>query len=285
MHTTRHINSIIKLNNGIEMPVVGLGVYKMQEGEEVENAILDALEAGYRMIDTAAVYGNEEGVGRAIKKSGLPREEVFVTTKLKRIESGYESALAAIDASLEKLGLSYVDLYLIHWPSASEDHAETINRREETWLAMEKIYRLGKARAIGVSNYLVRHLEEMKRYVHIMPAVNQVEFHPFLYQRELLDYCNQNGIRLQAYSPLVKGKKMNHEVLTGIAERYGKSVAQILIRWSIQKSCVAIPKSIHKDRIKENISVFDFEISDDNMNLIDSLNADEHFAWDPTPIL
>lgn len=276
--------STIRLNNGSEIPVIGLGTYKTEDGDEVQRAVEWALEAGYRMIDTAAVYGNEKGVGHAIKSSGIPREELFVTTKLANRDQGYDLALSAIDVSLARLGLDTVDLYLVHWPSASEDRSETINKRAETWRAMEKLYNSGKAKAIGVSNYCVWHLEEMKGYAHIPPMVNQVEFHPFLYQKELLDYCTNNRIILEAYSPLVKARKMENGVLGRIAEKYGKSIAQVLIRWSLQKGCVVIPKSVRKERITENISVFDFELADEDMEAIDTLHSNDRQAWDPTAI-
>lgn len=278
------LDSTIRLNNGSEIPVIGLGTYKTKDGGEVARAVQWALEAGYRLIDTAAVYGNEKGAGYAIKKSGVPREEIFVTTKLWNHDQGYDQTLSAIDVSLARLGLDTVDLYLIHWPSASEERSETINKRAETWRAMEEIVRSGKAKAIGVSNYCVQHLEEMKEYARVLPAVNQVEFHPFLYQKELLDYCANNGAILEAYSPLVKARKMKNDVLERIAHRWGKSVAQILIRWSLQKGCVVIPKSVRKERITENISVFDFELSDEDVRAIDGLHASDRQAWDPTAI-
>jgi len=273
------------LNNGVEMPVIGLGVYKSQEGEEVENAVTWALEAGYRLIDTASKYGNEVGVGKAIKNSGLDREEIFVTTKLWNTDQGYDNALSAIDVSLEKLNLPYVDLYLIHWPSAHEDRFQTINKRAETWKAMEEILESGKAKAIGVSNYIISHLEEMKEYAKVLPAVNQVEFHPFLYQKEMLYYCVQAEIIIEAYSPLVKARKMENEVITAVAHKHSKTNAQVLLRWSIQHGCVPIPKSVHRDRIYQNIDVFDFEISDEDMASIDNLNENIHQSWDPTSIV
>ena len=272
------------LNNGVEIPVIGLGVYKAQEGGEVENAVKWAIEAGYRLIDTASVYGNEVGVGKAIKNSGVLREEIFVTTKLANPDQGHKNTLKAIDVSLSKLGMSYVDLYLIHWPSASEDRPETINKREETWRAMEEILQSGKAKAIGVSNFTVKHLEEMKKYAKVLPAVNQVEFHPFLFQKELLAYCKQNNIVVEAYSPLVKARKMDNPILNALAQKYKKTNAQILVRWSLQMGCVPIPKSVHRERIRENASIFDFKISEEDMKAINSLNENIHQAWNPEKI-
>lgn len=280
-----NIGSRRKLNNGTEIPVLGLGVYKSQEGGEVENAVTWALDAGYRLIDTASRYDNEGGVGKAIADSTVPREEIFVTTKLWNTDQGYENTLRAIDGSLEKLGLSYVDLYLIHWPSADEDRFTTVNKRKDTWRAMEEILKSGKARAIGVSNYTTKHLKEMEEYATVMPAVNQVEFHPYLYQKELLDYCNDHNILIEAYSPLVKARKLEDALISEMSVKYGKTKAQILIRWSIQHGCVPIPKSAHKERIQENIEVFDFEITPEDMKAIDGLNINEHQAWDPHNIL
>ncbi|MDB5225640.1 MAG: Glyoxal reductase [Candidatus Adlerbacteria bacterium] len=279
-----NINTKRILNNGVEMPVMGLGVYKSQEGTEVEQAIAWALEAGYRLIDTAAIYGNEGGVGKAVLASRVPREEIFVTTKLWNTDQGYENALRAVDLSLQNLNLSYVDLYLVHWPSAEEDRFTTVNKREETWRAMEHILASGKAKAIGVSNYTVKHLEELKKYANILPAVNQVEFHPFLHQKDLLKYCNESGIVLEAYAPLVKARKMDNDSLTLIAQKYGKTNAQVLIRWSLQKGCIPIPKSVKQKRIKENIDVFDFELSAEDMAAIDSLDESIHQSWNPEEI-
>ncbi len=266
------------------MPVIGLGVWKIPDGEEVINSVKDALAAGYRMIDTAMIYQNEEGTGKAIRESGIPREEIFVTTKLWNTDQGYETALKAIDVSLAKLGLSYVDLYLVHWPTAGDvrNGAISINKREETWRAMEEIYKSGKAKAIGVSNYTVRHLEEMKRHAKITPAVNQVEFHPFLYQKELLEYCNKNNIVLEAYCPLMHGEKLNDERIVEIAKKYRKSAAHIVFRWHLQHGAVPIPKSTHKDHIKENINIFDFELGAEDMKKIDAMNENLHLRVDPT---
>ena len=282
--TEMNLQSRLTLNVGGSMPVLGLGTWQLSEGKEVETAVLWALEAGYRHIDTAKIYGNEQGVGRAIAKSEIPRQEIFVTTKLWNADQGYESALAAIDASLARLKLSYVDLYLVHWPHAS-DHREEKgaagNKRRETWQAMEEILKSGKARAIGVSNYTVRHLEEMKTYASVMPAVDQVEFHPFLYQKELLEYCEKNNIVLEAYSPLVHGRRLSDERISTIAKAHHKTNAQVLIRWSLQHGCVVLPKSARKERIKENTGVFDFELAPTDMSALDSLHEDYHVTWNP----
>lgn len=278
------INSRKVLANGVEMPVLGLGVYKSESGAETENAVKWALEAGYRLFDTASRYGNEESVGKALAEYGLMREEYFVTTKLWNADQGYESTLKAIDLSLQKLGMSYVDLYLIHWPSASEDKHELINKREETWRAMEEILASGKARAIGVSNFTLNHLEEMKKYATTMPMVNQIEFHPFLYQDALLEYCQKNNIVCEAYSPLAKGMKMDNSLLERLAGKYNKTKAQVMLRWGVQHGTVVIPKSVHKNRIEENAKIFDFELSLDDMHALDNLNDGLHLGWDPSNI-
>jgi diketogulonate reductase-like aldo/keto reductase len=274
----------IILNNGTKIPPIGFGVFRVPEGEEVMNAVTLALKAGYRLIDTAMMYKNEEGVGKAIKNSGIPREEIFVTTKLWNTDQGYESTLKAIDTSLGKLGLTYVDLYLIHWPTANADLNVSENKREETWKAMEEIYKSGKVKAIGVSNYTITHLEEMKKYLTIIPAVNQVEFHPFLYQKELLQYCKENSITLQAHSPLADGKSNENEKVSNIAKKYNKSNSQIMIRWGIQHEAIPIPKSVHKERIEENINVFDFKLTDEEMETLNSLNINLHVRRDPTKL-
>jgi diketogulonate reductase-like aldo/keto reductase len=199
-------------------------------------------------------------------------------------DQGYETTLTAFQGSLERLNLGYIDLYLIHWPSASEVKTETINKREETWKAMEEILNSGKAKAIGVSNYTIQHLEEMKSYANVLPAVNQVEFHPYLFQKELMEYCNNLGIIVEAYSPLVKGRMLDDERVTAISRKYQKSNAQVLIRWSLQHGNVVIPKSTQQERIQENINVFDFELSAEDMAAIDALNENKRHAWDPTLI-
>lgn len=270
------INGKIKLNNGIEIPYLGLGVYLTKAGDETINAVKWALQAGYRHIDTAKVYGNEKEVGIALKESGIPRSEVFITTKLWNTDHGLESALKAFDNSLEALGLEYIDLYLIHWPGTQ--------KRGESWKALEKIYKEGRCRAIGVSNYTIRHLNELMSFCEIVPAVNQVEFSPFLYQKELLNYCYKNNLQLEAYSPLARARKLEDARLIEIAKMYSKTPAQILIRWSLQHNLVVIPKSARKERIIENADVFDFNISAQDMEKLDSMNENFRVAWDPSTL-
>jgi methylglyoxal/glyoxal reductase len=262
------LKSYSKLNNGVEIPLLGLGVYQSPPGKTTERAVSCALKIGYRHIDTASLYGNESDVGRALRQSGLRRDEVFITTKVWKSEQGYDRTLQACERSLRRLGLAYLDLYLIHWP---------VQRMSiETWKAMVELLQEGKARAIGVSNYTIGDLQDIfqnsKDDCVVIPAVNQVEFHPFLYQNELLQFCKNSNIQLEAYSPLTRAKRLNHHAVIEIAKKYGKTPAQVLIRWSLQHDVVVIPKSIHQDRIRENSQVFDFHLEPEDMNLLDSLN-------------
>jgi diketogulonate reductase-like aldo/keto reductase len=268
------ISSTVKLNSGVEMPVLGLGVYQTPPGRVTQEAVKLALKAGYRHIDTASLYGNEEDVGRGVRDSGVPREQVFVTTKLWNSDHGYDSAIRACDRSLHTLGLGYVDLYLIHWPVAE--------LRNETWRALVELRRRGSCRAIGVSNYTVRHLQELLDNSDTIPSVNQVEFNPFLYQEELLRFCSGKGIQLEAYSPLTRGYRLEDPTVLEVARSYSKSPAQVMIRWSLQHGIVVIPKSARPMRIKENSEVFDFEISAADMARLDSLSENLHTDWDPT---
>lgn len=268
------IDTKVELNNGVEMPIFGLGLYQTRKGKETQDAVSYALEAGYRLIDTAAMYGNEEDVGEVVRKSGLPREQIFITTKLWNSDHGYDKALSAFEESRKKLGLHYVDLYLIHWP------VEVL--RKESWRALETLLRGGKCRAIGVSNYMIWHLEELLSDSSIVPAVNQVEFSPYLYQKDLLDFCRNHHIQLEAYSPLTKAYKLHDPKLANIASKYSKSPAQILIRWALQKEVVVIPKSSRKEKIHENADVFDFAISPEDMKVLDSFNEDLRTSWDPS---
>lgn len=275
------------LNNNLPIPAIGYGTWRTSEGDEVEQAVTNALGAGYRFIDTAKIYGNEVGVGKAILASGIPRQEIFLATKVWNEDQGYDSTLKAFEESLGRLGMDYVDLYLVHWPFAAKPAEITgvpPEKRRDTWKAMEEIYASGRAKSIGVSNYTIKHLEEMKEYANTMPVINQVEFNPFLYQKELLEYCDANGIRVQAYSPLVHGERLNDPRIAEVAGKYGKSNAQVLIRWSLQHGCIPIPKSLDNARMKENLDVFNFELSHDDMQLLDSLNEDLHLRADPNKI-
>ena len=270
-----NLKDTVTLYNGVKMPWFGLGVFKVQEGEEVIQSVKAALRNGYISIDTAAVYGNEEGVGQAIRESGVPREDLFITTKLWNSEQGYESTLKAFDESMEKLGLDYLDLYLIHWPGKDKE------RYKETWRAFEKLYKDGRVRAIGVSNFLVHHLEDLIASAEIKPMVNQVEFHPHLTLEDVRAFCKKEEIQLEAWSPLKRGKLLDNPVLQEIAEKHNKSVAQVILRWDLQHGVVTIPKSIKEHRIIENSQVFDFELTPEEMDRIDSLNEDSRSGSHP----
>jgi diketogulonate reductase-like aldo/keto reductase len=257
------IASTTKLNNGVQMPWLGLGVYQSKAGKETEQAVRWALEIGYRHIDTAAMYGNEADVGRAIRESGVPRESIFVTTKLWNSDQGYESALKAFDESRKALGLDVVDLYLIHWPVKG--------RGRDTWKALEKLHADGSVRAVGVSNFLAHHLKEIMSAGSIVPAVNQVEFHPFLVQEDLLTFDARAGIQHEAWSPLARGRNLDTPALAEIARKHGRTAAQVILRWDLQKGVVTIPKSVNRERILENSRIFDFTLDPAEMRAISGL--------------
>ncbi|MEW5321369.1 aldo/keto reductase [Geobacillus thermoleovorans] len=261
------------LHNGVKMPWVGLGVYKVKEGEEVRSAVRTALEIGYRHVDTAAFYENEEGVGQAIRESGIPREQVFVTTKVWNTDQGYEATLKAFDRSLKKLGFDYVDLYLVHWPVKG--------KYKETYRALEKLYKDGYVRAIGVSNFHIHHLQDVLADCEIKPMVNQVEYHPRLTQKELHAFCRENGIQLEAWSPLMRGEILSEPTIVDIGRNYGKTPAQVVLRWDLQHGVVTIPKSVTPARIKENADIFDFSLTDEEMKQIDALNLNKRVGPDP----
>lgn len=269
----QNLQDTTTLHNGIKMPWFGLGVFKVQEGSEVVESVKAALRNGYKSIDTAAVYGNEEGVGQAIKESGVPREELFITTKVWNSDQGYESTLQAFDTSMEKLGLDYLDLYLIHWPVAG--------KYKETWNALEKLYKGGRVRAIGVSNFHVHHLKDLMADAEIKPMVNQVEYHPHLAQTELLQFCKAEGIQMEAWSPLKQGELLSEPTIVEIAENHEKSPAQVILRWDLQNEVVTIPKSIKEHRIIQNADIFDFELTAEDMDRLNSLNKDERVGPDP----
>ena len=268
------LDSKVELLNGVGMPRLGLGVYRAKAGEEVENAVAAALKVGYRSVDTAAIYKNEEGVGRAIRASGVPREELFVTTKVWNKDQGYDSTIRAFEASLSRLGMDYVDLYLIHWPGNDR------NRYKETYRAMEELYEQGRIRAIGVCNFQIHHLEDLMGSCRIKPMVNQVELHPLLTQKPLLEFCRKEGIQVESWRPLMDGK-LDLPLLQELAAKYGKTPAQIVIRWHLQHGLVTIPKSVRESRIRENADVFDFELEQEDMNRIDDLNENRRLGPDP----
>ncbi|MDX3260128.1 aldo/keto reductase [Streptomyces sp. MI02-2A] len=265
----------IILNNGVAMPQLGFGVWQVPD-DEAQSAVATALEAGYRSIDTAAIYGNEEGVGRAVAASGIPRKDLFVTTKLWNADHGYDPAMRALDVSLEKLGLEYVDLYLIHWPLPSR------GRFVETYQAMEKLNADGRAKAIGVSNFLPEHLRTLIAHASLIPAVNQIELHPHMQQHAAREYHAQEGITTEAWSPLGQGRGLLEvPAIIAIAQKHNRTPAQIVLRWHIQLGNVVIPKSVTPDRIRENIEVFDFSLDTEDMAAISALNEGRRLGPDP----
>lgn len=265
------------LHNGVKMPWFGLGVFKVDEGPELVNAVKTAIKHGYRSIDTAAIYENEAGVGTGIregmKEAGISREDLFVTSKVWNADLGYESTIKAYETSLNKLGLEYLDLYLIHWPVEG--------KYKEAWRALEDLYKEGRVKAIGVSNFQIHHLEDLMEDADIKPMVNQVEYHPRLTQKELQAFCQEQGIQLEAWSPLMQGQLLDNEVLQEIGKKYNKTVAQVILRWDLQNGVVTIPKSTKEHRIVENASIFDFELTKEDMELIDSLNQNHRVGPDP----
>ncbi|MFX1477038.1 MAG: aldo/keto reductase [Promethearchaeota archaeon] len=274
-----NINTKIKLNNGVYMPILGLGTWEIPEGEDVKNAVLWAIDNGYRHIDTAYIYGNEKGIGQglsiALKEHNLNREDIFITTKLWISSFKYEKAMKAIDTSLKNLGLHYVDLYLLHWPEP--------RYRQEAWKALESMVKEGKALSVGVSNYYQSHLKELLNNADIVPVVNQVEFSPFLYLKDLKDFCDSQDIKIEAYSPLTRGKRLNDPKLVAIANKYNKTSAQILIRWGLQHEIIEIPKSRKENHIIENSRIFDFVISAEDMAFLNGLNENYYTGmWNPT---
>ena len=275
--TAKNLQDTTTLNNGVKMPWLGLGVFKVEEGPELVNAVKTAIKHGYRSIDTAAIYGNEEGVGNGIqeglKEAGILREDLFVTSKVWNEDLGYESTLAAYETSLKKLGLDYLDLYLIHWPVEG--------KYKDAWRALETLYKEGRVKAIGVSNFQVHHLEDLMKDAEIKPVINQVELHPRLTQKELKAFCQDNNIQLEAWSPLMQGQLLDNEVLKEIAAKHNKSVAQVIVRWDLQNGVMTIPKSTKEHRIVENVDLFDFELTQEELEVIDGLNQNHRVGPDP----
>jgi methylglyoxal/glyoxal reductase len=275
--TAKNLQDTTTLHNGVKMPWFGIGVFKVEEGPELVHAVKTAIQYGYRSIDTAAIYENEAGVGQGIcegiKETGISREELFVTSKVWNSDLGYESTIKAYEASLNKLGLEYLDLYLIHWPVEG--------KYKEAWRALETLYKEGRVKAIGVSNFHIHHLEDLMEDAEIKPMVNQVEYHPRLTQKDLKAFCREYGIQLEAWSPLMQGQLLDHQVLKEIGNKYGKSPAQVILRWDLQNGVVTIPKSTKAHRIAENAQVFDFELTKEEMERIDGLNQNKRVGPDP----
>lgn len=269
----RSLADVVEIAPGVTINRLGVGTYRADEGPDVEGEVSAALSMGYRTVDTAALYGNEHGVGKVLANSGIPRREIFVTTKLWNTDQGYDTALRAFDDSLDRLSLDYVDLYLVHWPVPS--------KMRETWRAMEEILASGRARAIGVCNFLVHHLEELNAIGGTRPALNQFEHHPRLQQHALVEYCRSSGVAIQAWAPIMRGGVSAIPQIAQIAERHSKTPAQVAIRWILQNGILTIPKSIHKARLAENADVFDFELSRSEMDMIDSLDTGERIGPDP----
>ena len=267
------LSSRIKLNNGVEIPYLGLGVFRAEEGDEAYTAVKWAIETGYRHIDTAAAYKNEASVGKAIKDSGIARKDIFVTTKLWNEDQRQDNQLKAIDASLQQLGLDYVDLYLIHWPVKG--------KFVESWKKMEEIYKSGKAKAVGISNFNIHHIEDLLASTDLIPAVNQCECSPELTQTELVDYCQQKGILFEPWAPLGKGITLQDPKIVAMAEKYGRTPSQIVLRWGLQRGFANIPKSVNKSRIEENCKIFDFELNDADFRDLFTLNKDKRYGPDP----
>ena len=274
-------NSFYTLANGVKLPVLGFGTWQSPNGEVATNAVKTALEIGYRHIDTAAAYGNEESVGAGLAASGLAREDVFLTTKLWNKDHGYDQTLAAFEMSLARLKTRYLDLYLIHWPIAHERRADWKDTLLGTWNAMIKLYKDGRIRAIGVSNFRPHHLEHLIRNTSVTPMVNQIEYHPGFWQKYVVDFCRDLGIQIQAWSPMAQGRVFNLPLLKELSAKYNKSIAQICIRWELQKGVNPLPKSVTAARIKENFSVFDFTISDEDIAKIDALPESGATGYDP----
>lgn len=272
-----NINSKIILNNGVEIPRLGLGVFRAEEGEVLVHAVKFAIQNGYRCIDGAAIYGNEISMGKGIqegmKAAGIQREDLFITSKVWNADLGYEKTIQAYEASLERLGLEYLDLYLIHWPVEG--------KYKEAWRALEYLYESGKVKAIGVSNFQIHHLEDLLKDAKVVPVINQVELHPCLIQEELREYCKKHNIQVEAWSPLMTGQLLDNEVLVDIAKNYEKTTAQVILRWDLQHGIVTIPKSTNEKRILENANIFDFELSEEEMQRINALNQNLRIGPDP----
>ncbi|SOC24322.1 diketogulonate reductase-like aldo/keto reductase [Ureibacillus xyleni] len=273
----KNLQDTTTLNNGVKMPWFGLGVFKVAEGPELVNAVKTAIKHGYRSIDTAAIYQNEQGVGKGIKEglkeAGISREDLFVTSKVWNTDLDYEATIAAYEKSLERLDLEYLDLYLIHWPVAG--------KYKDAWRAMETLYKEGKVKTIGVSNFQIHHLEDLLKDAEIKPMINQVEYHPKLTQKELQAFCLENDIQLEAWSPLMQGQLLDNDTLKDIANKYNKTVAQVILRWDLQNGVITIPKSTKEKRIVENASIFDFELTKEDMIIIDGLNENLRVGPDP----
>ena len=280
----KSLTDCYKLSNGVEIPCIGFGTWQAPDGEVAVSAVLSAIEAGYRHIDTAQGYGNEESVGIAVKKSGIDRKGIFITSKLANDEHGYEKTLAAFEGTMKKLDMDYIDLFLIHWPNHIASRADWQGANAGTWRAFEELYGAGRIRSIGVSNFRPRHMEELMKTASIVPMVNQIRLCPGDTQDEVVDYCRSRNILLEAYSPLGVGKIFEVPEMRELAKKYGKSIAQICVRWSLQREYLPLPKSVTPSRIKENADVFDFELDAEDVRLIADLKGCVGYSFDPDTI-
>lgn len=271
------------LSNGVKIPCVGYGTWLIEK-EEAEDKVLMALNQGFRHIDTAACYKNEDGVGKAVLNSGIPREEIFVTSKLWNTDQGYANCKKAFASTMEKLQLEYLDLYLIHWPIAKDYKEKWQQTIQETWRAFEELYAEGKIRAIGVSNFKKHHFDVLLQTAKVMPMVNQIELHPGANQDDTVRYCKKNNVLVEAWSPLARGAVFHSATLAKLAQKYDKSIAQIVLRWELQKEVLPLPKSVTEERIRENIDLFDFEIANEDMKIIDTIKDCEGIQLDPDTI-
>lgn len=278
------ITDTFKISNGVEIPCMGLGTWQSKD-EVARISVLSALSHDYRLIDTAAAYGNERGVGAGIRESGLKREEIFVTSKLRNADHGYRATLDAFELTMEKLGLEYLDLYLIHWPNPVQFRTTWEEATAGTWRAFEELYKAGRIRAIGVSNFMPHHIETLKKSAEIMPMVNQLKLCPGIPQTEVVDYCREHDILVEAYSPFGTGLIFSNDAIRAIAQKYNKTVGQICLRWCLQKDFVSLPKSANPMRIKENTDIFDFELSQEDMDIISNLEGVCGEIPDPDNIL
>ena len=260
------------LSNGVKIPSIGFGTYKLGDYDDTINSVKNAIKMGYRQIDTAAFYKNEEAVGLGIKESKINREDIFLVTKLWNDNHGYENTMKSFNDSIKKLGVDYLDLYLVHWPN---------KLNSETWRAFEDLYKMGKVKAIGACNFKEGHIEELKKTANIMPMVNQIEVHPYRTQKNIISYCKDNNIQVVAWGPIMRGRIFSDPIMIKLSDKYNKSIPQITLKWHLQNGIIPIPKSSNIERIKSNLDIFDFEISDEDMNLINKLNKDEHGSGVP----